>query len=137
MKEICIVCIQHKRYCTLVRSEFRKGKQEAKTTVLGRKKNECFTCLNCRQCDLMMKEEYYIHPVSGQKCGIKGFHTWQSAYVFYILMCPCNLIYVGETTQRSKTEFPSTAALWGTSNQSCRYPRFLLNRNIEIQICSL
>lgn len=87
----------------LVRSEFKPERQdEKKMTFLGSKRKGCYPCLNCIQCNLVIKGNNFSHPRTNKKIIINGFYTCQSSYVIYILTCPCNLLYVGETTQKIK-----------------------------------
>lgn len=87
---------------SLVWSEYRPRVYQSKMTFLGKKRNGCFPCLNCIRYNLLMKGDHYVHSVSGEKITVKGFHTCQSSYIIYILICSCHLIYIGETTQKIK-----------------------------------
>lgn len=55
------------------------------TTFLGPWTNGSYACLNCIQCNSMIKETFFSHPHRGNNIGIKGFFTCQSSYVIYII----------------------------------------------------
>lgn len=46
---------------SLVRSEYKARTQETKMTFLGKKRKGCYPCLNCIQCNLLLKGDHYIH----------------------------------------------------------------------------
>lgn len=46
---------------------------------------------------MMTKSEYFIHPGNGSQYEIKSY-LCLSNWIIYTLVCPCGLIYVGETT---------------------------------------
>ncbi|CAJ0933968.1 unnamed protein product, partial [Ranitomeya imitator] len=46
----------------------------------------------------MVKGPTFIHPQTGKMYRINEYLTCSSAYVIYLLMCPCKLWYIGETT---------------------------------------
>lgn len=50
------------------------------------------------------KVSLFTHPNSGSKYRIPSYHTCQSSYVIYLLICQCSLLYVGETTQKIKDQ---------------------------------
>lgn len=60
------------------------------------------TCMNCTD---MCKSESFVHPTTGRfyKKIKKKVLACDSSYVFYILWCPCKLLYVGETKNDIKT----------------------------------
>ncbi|OCT79951.1 hypothetical protein XELAEV_18026767mg [Xenopus laevis] len=55
-----------------------------KDTFLGVKNNGMYPCLNYKQCKYVMKGKTFKHPV-------------------YAIVCPCGMIYVGETVQKIKS----------------------------------
>lgn len=46
----------------------------------------------------MVKGEEFHHPGRQLTVRLKHYLTCSSEWIIYILWCPCNLIYVGETT---------------------------------------
>lgn len=69
---------------------------------IGSKRNGCFPCLQCSNCANLIKREEFIHPTTGRTYKIKHFLTCKSEYVIYVIQCPCNKLYVGETTMQCR-----------------------------------
>ncbi|CAJ0931144.1 unnamed protein product [Ranitomeya imitator] len=61
-----------------------------------------FPCLGCACCGNMIKGDFFNHPRTGQRFSIKGRYTCTSSFVIYLIVCPCGLTYVGETTMEIK-----------------------------------
>ncbi|CAJ0960111.1 unnamed protein product [Ranitomeya imitator] len=55
----------------------------------------------CNQCNVL-KGNIIHHPHSGKRYSIEGCFTFNTSFVFYLIKCPCRLLYVGETTQAIK-----------------------------------
>ncbi|OCT61534.1 hypothetical protein XELAEV_18047563mg [Xenopus laevis] len=45
----------------------------------------------------------FEHPTTGSKYPLKGYYSCLSKFAVYVLLCPCGLLYVGETTLQIKT----------------------------------
>lgn len=71
-------------------------------TFLGPPNYVSFPCLLCTQCTSMIKGKSFCLPHKGYNINIKDYFTCQSSYVILIIKCPCELVYVGETTQKVK-----------------------------------
>ncbi|OCT97429.1 hypothetical protein XELAEV_18009652mg, partial [Xenopus laevis] len=73
-----------------------------KQTFLTKPINGTFPCLNCAQCNSIIRGDQVMHPSTGKAITILGYHTCLSKYVVYYLKCPCGLGYVGKTIQCAK-----------------------------------
>lgn len=73
------------------------------STFLFNKKKGCFRCRRCINCKYMQQGEQFVDPHTGRPHRINHFLTCDSAYVVYILWCPCSLLYIGETSLDFKT----------------------------------
>ncbi|OCU00267.1 hypothetical protein XELAEV_18006038mg [Xenopus laevis] len=62
-----------------------------------------YPCLNCKQCKYVMKVKTFKHPDTGEIIQIYGYHTCLTQFVVYAIVCPCGMIYVGETVQKVKS----------------------------------
>lgn len=87
---------------SLVKSDI-STKPISRQKIFGVRNNWTFSCLNCISCKLIEKGDRFIHPVSGKHYKINNYYTCTSEWIVYILQCPCNLIYVGETKCDLKT----------------------------------
>ncbi|OCT95237.1 hypothetical protein XELAEV_18012922mg [Xenopus laevis] len=57
----------------------------------------------CAQCPFVLKNKEFIHPHTGYTVQLRGYFTCISKFAIYVLICPCGLIYIGETTQMVKS----------------------------------
>lgn len=86
----------------LVKSDV--GIKNLKTqTFLSKPRKGSFPCLSCVNCNYMNKGENFIHHLTGTSFRINHFLTCNSSYVIYALICPCKLVYIGETKNDIKT----------------------------------
>lgn len=67
-------------------------------SYLTTRKFGTFPCLGCVNCRLIQKGDTFNHPTTGHEYRITQFFTCDSDWVVYLLKCPCDLLYVGETT---------------------------------------
>lgn len=74
-----------------------------KQSFFGVQRKGSFPCLNCTNCKIMVKGEEFKHPGNGTSYHLQHYLTCLSEWVFYGLWCPCNLVYVGETTHDLRT----------------------------------
>ncbi|CAJ0958430.1 unnamed protein product [Ranitomeya imitator] len=81
----------------LVKSDIGTSKRSIQST-LSTDKNGNFPCLGCSCCNNMLKGEFFHHPHTGKKIFLKERYTCTSSFVVYMIVCPCGLTYVGETT---------------------------------------
>ena len=56
-----------------------------------------FPCLNCINCNALIKGDHFLHPHTGTKMKVRGRITCRSTHVVDLLKCPCALCYVGKT----------------------------------------
>lgn len=70
---------------------------------IGRARMGSFPCLNCINCSLMRKGEIFTHPMTKEQYKLKHYMTCNSDWVIYVMWCPCELLYVGETKCEFKT----------------------------------
>lgn len=54
-------------------------------------------CLNCINCNALIKGDHFFHPHTGTKMKVRGRITCRSTHVVDLLKCPCALCYVGKT----------------------------------------
>lgn len=87
----------------LVKSEVpcNKGGQK----LLAKQKFGSYPCCWCINCNSMLKGAMFIHPVSKAQFPLHHYLTCNTDLVVYLLQCPCNLLYVGETTCDFKVRF--------------------------------
>ncbi|CAJ0936754.1 unnamed protein product, partial [Ranitomeya imitator] len=50
-----------------------------------------FPCLNCNQCNNILKGDCIQHPHTGKCYSINKFFTCNSNFVIYLIKCPCGL----------------------------------------------
>ncbi|CAJ0922858.1 unnamed protein product [Ranitomeya imitator] len=81
----------------LVRSDVGTSKSSIQRT-LSVAKHGNFPCLGCSCCNNMLKGEFFCHPHTGRKIFLKERYTCTSSWVVYMIVCPCGLTYIGETT---------------------------------------
>ncbi|OCT94650.1 hypothetical protein XELAEV_18012333mg [Xenopus laevis] len=62
-----------------------------------------YPCLDCKQCRHVIKGKSFLHPGTGESIQIRGYHTCLTQFVVYAIVCPCGMIYVGETIQKVKS----------------------------------
>ncbi|XP_029455953.1 uncharacterized protein LOC115090676 [Rhinatrema bivittatum] len=67
------------------------------TTPLGH-----FRCGHCKICDQTLELKEYICTQTQYRYRMYNFTTCQTDHVIYIIRCPCNKIYVGQTTRSFK-----------------------------------
>lgn len=72
--------------------------QHKQPKIFKSKRKGCFPCLKCNNCTHMIRGDTFTHPKTNEKFKINTFLTCSSTHVIYVLQCPCNLLYVGETT---------------------------------------
>lgn len=82
----------------LVKSELGPTRR-VKQIFLGKQKLGSFPCLNCINCRLMVKGDTFHHPSEQINAPLKFYLTCTSDWI----VCPCKLVYVGETTCDLKT----------------------------------
>ncbi|OCT78618.1 hypothetical protein XELAEV_18029706mg [Xenopus laevis] len=81
---------------------YRQGKTIERITFLGMRTKGMFPCLNCVQCPYVHRGREFVRPNSDLKIHLRGYYTCVSKFAVYVLICPCGLIYVVETTQMIK-----------------------------------
>lgn len=72
-------------------------------TFLKPQKLWSFPCLNCINCRLIAKGDTFRHPREPIEVKLKNYLTCAWDWVIYIIWCPCNLLYIGQTTCDLKT----------------------------------
>ncbi|OCT84834.1 hypothetical protein XELAEV_18022991mg [Xenopus laevis] len=80
-----------------------KEKQVSTQSYMGTKSRGMFPCLTCSQCCCVHKGTTFEHPTTGRKYTLRGYYTCLTKFAVYVLICPCGLLYVGETTLQIKT----------------------------------
>lgn len=57
-----------------------------------------FPCLGCASCNNMLRGDEFTQQNTGRRFRIKQRYTCSSRFLIYMITCPCNLVYIGETT---------------------------------------
>lgn len=87
---------------SLVQADIGSQKTKVAQRTLLPSKMGNFPCLHCSCCNNLIKGDTFTHPLSGKKFQIKQRFTCTSSYVIYMIICPCGICYIGETTQEVK-----------------------------------
>ncbi|OCT92820.1 hypothetical protein XELAEV_18015885mg [Xenopus laevis] len=98
----------------LVRTDMRP--QPRHYTFLGPPRDGMFCCKGCAQCRFVLTGDTFCSPVTNRSYNIRGHHSCDTSYVVYMLACPCNLIYIGETIQKIRDRFSQYRATVNTGN---------------------
>ncbi|OCT74448.1 hypothetical protein XELAEV_18033426mg [Xenopus laevis] len=53
--------------------------------------------MECNCCSSIIKGPNIHHPTSGQEIKLNAFATCKTAFVIYVLKCPCGMLYVGRS----------------------------------------
>ncbi|OCT92622.1 hypothetical protein XELAEV_18015679mg [Xenopus laevis] len=80
-----------------------KKKVKQPQIFLGTRTVAMFPCYDCNQCPFVLKGKDFVHPTTGYTVHLQNNFTCISKYAIYALVCPCGLIYIGETTQMIKS----------------------------------
>ncbi|OCT55735.1 hypothetical protein XELAEV_18004486mg, partial [Xenopus laevis] len=97
-------------------------------TFFGKRATGMSPCYNCNQCPFVYKGKDFIHPGTGYTARLRGFYTCVSKYVVYVLVCPCDLIYVGETTQMIKSRISQHRSAINLGNTSQPVSKLFLEK---------
>lgn len=68
---------------SLVRADIGSNKKTYLQTTLHAQRSGTFPCLHCTHCSNVIKGDHILHPRTGQRIPIKGFHQmplWTSLY---------------------------------------------------------
>ncbi|OCT79202.1 hypothetical protein XELAEV_18030299mg, partial [Xenopus laevis] len=95
-----------------------KKKSREVDTFLVKRATGMSPCYNCNQCPFVYKGKDFIHPETGYIAHLRGFYTCVSKYVVYVLVCPCALVYVGETRQMIKSRISQHRSAINLGNMS-------------------
>ncbi|OCT76571.1 hypothetical protein XELAEV_18031774mg, partial [Xenopus laevis] len=87
-----------------------------------------YRCKGCAQCRYVLVGPEFDHPHSDQKYQIRGYNTCDTNFAVYMLVCPCGLVYVGETTQKVKDRFSQHRSTIHTDNRSLPVSRHCLEQ---------
>lgn len=60
-------------------------------------------CLNCGNCNNIVKGNVVNHPTKGNKIRLFTTATCDSMNLVYMLKCPCGQAYIGKTERKIKT----------------------------------
>ncbi|XP_069584215.1 uncharacterized protein [Ranitomeya imitator] len=65
-----------------------------------------FPCGECNVCPFMTPtRDIFTHPTNSSRHALKAYINCRSRNVIYVLICPCNMIYVGQTSQELRKRF--------------------------------
>ncbi|OCU01958.1 hypothetical protein XELAEV_18007738mg [Xenopus laevis] len=103
---------------TTVTSAHIKKKTREVDMFLGKRAVGMSLCYGCNQCPYIHKGKDFIHPETGYVAHLRGHYTCVSKYVVYVLICPCGLIYIGQTTQMIKSRISQHRSSINLGNMS-------------------
>ncbi|OCT55763.1 hypothetical protein XELAEV_18004269mg [Xenopus laevis] len=63
-----------------------------------------------------ISSQSFCSPVINRSYNIRGHFSCDTSYVIYMLVCPCNLIYIGETIQKIRDRFSQHRSTVNTKN---------------------
>ncbi|OCT96078.1 hypothetical protein XELAEV_18013760mg [Xenopus laevis] len=98
-----------------------------KETFLGPKRQGMFKCKGCAQCKYVLVGSEFSDTENKKNYKIRGFHTCDTNFVVYMLVCPCGLIYVGETTQKVRDRFSQHRSTIKVKNRSLPVSRHCID----------
>ncbi|OCT55870.1 hypothetical protein XELAEV_18002621mg, partial [Xenopus laevis] len=81
-----------------------------------------------RDCRFVLVGPDFDHPHRDQKYQIRGYNMCDTNFVVYMLVCPCGLVYVGETTQKVKDRFSQHRSTIHVGNRSLPVSRHCLEQ---------
>ncbi|OCT60779.1 hypothetical protein XELAEV_18046801mg, partial [Xenopus laevis] len=110
----------------LVNADIRTPPKKA--MFWGPRKEGMYRCKGCAQCRYVLVGPEFDHPHRDQKYQIRGFNTCDTNFAVYMLVCPCGLVYVGETTQKVKDRFSQHRSTIHTGNRSLPVSRHCLEK---------
>ncbi|CAJ0957188.1 unnamed protein product [Ranitomeya imitator] len=94
--------------------------------TLGPPKFGNFPCLGCACCGNMIKGDFFNHPRTGQRFSIRERYTCTSSFVIYLIVCPCGLTYVGETTMEIKARISKHKSTIRTKKMELPIPKHFI-----------
>ncbi|OCT67514.1 hypothetical protein XELAEV_18038812mg [Xenopus laevis] len=74
-------------------------------TFMGPPRDGMFQCRGCFQCKFVFTGDTFERMVAHKTYKIRGPFSCDTSFVVYMLVCLCNLIYVGETIQTIRDRF--------------------------------
>ncbi|XP_066441337.1 uncharacterized protein [Eleutherodactylus coqui] len=95
-------------------------------------KNGNFPCLGCASCHNMVKGDSFAHPRTGKRFRIRGWYSCWSAFVVYLISCPCGLQYVGQTTTEVRKRMSNHKSNIRTRKLDLPIPRHFEDHNHSI-----
>ncbi|OCT72394.1 hypothetical protein XELAEV_18035373mg [Xenopus laevis] len=75
-----------------------------------------FRCRGCAQCRFVLTGATFINPTTNREYIIRGHYSCDTSFAVYMLVCPCNLVCVGETTQKVRDRFSQHRSTVNTRN---------------------
>lgn len=91
-------------------------------------KKDCFPCLSCDNCPLMIKGSVFAHLNTGVKFRIKNYLTCRNNLVIHVLQYPCPLLYVGETTNECRLRINSHRSTIRTKKVELPVPHHFMGK---------
>ncbi|CAJ0965652.1 unnamed protein product, partial [Ranitomeya imitator] len=117
---------------SLVRADFGGTRHDTTQRFLKTPKNDTCPCLNCNQCNNVIRGDSFCHPHSGKKHKIKCFSTCDTTFVVYSIKCPCGLLYIGETTQPIKDRISKHKSIIRCKNMLLPLPFHFISKGHNI-----
>ncbi|CAJ0941359.1 unnamed protein product [Ranitomeya imitator] len=80
-----------------------------------------FPCGDCNICQYMYPvRDCFCNPIDGTKHGLKSYINCKTTNVIYAIICPCPLIYVGQTSQELRRRMQKHVSTIGTAMADAR-----------------
>lgn len=96
----------------------------------GRVLHGSYPCGDCMVCQYVIPTETFLHPSTGQSTRLQHYINCKSKMVVYAITCPCDKIYIGQTSQQLRKRIQkhlSTIALaQRDANLERHLPRLLI-----------
>ncbi|XP_077134800.1 uncharacterized protein LOC143788791 [Ranitomeya variabilis] len=80
-----------------------------------------FPCGDCNICQYMHPvRDCFCNPTDGSKHGLKSYINCKTTNVIYAIICPCPLIYVGQTSQELRRRMQKHLSTISTATADAR-----------------
>ncbi|OCT68438.1 hypothetical protein XELAEV_18039739mg [Xenopus laevis] len=79
-------------------------------------KEGMFRCRGCAQCCFVLTGATFTNPTTNREYKIRGHYSCHTSFAVYMLVCPCNLVFVGEITQKVRNIFSQHRSTVNTRN---------------------
>lgn len=99
-----LLLVSEKEICNMLYLKTYLGGCKKHKNLLCIKNNGNFLCLQCCNCNALIKGDVFHHPQTGKTCCTRHQYTCDLKDVMYMLMFSCGLPYTGETMNKVKLQ---------------------------------